>query len=48
LRQEEYRLVVSDTPGLGVEFNEERALRTEFRYWEAPHLRRRDGSVTNW
>ena len=48
LHQDEYRLMVPDAPGLGVEFNEERALRTEFRYWEPPHLRRRDGSVTNW
>ena len=48
LRQDEHRLWVSDAPGLGVEFNEERAARTEFRYWEAPHLQRRDGSVTNW
>jgi galactonate dehydratase len=48
LRQDEYRLIVSDAPGLGVEFNEERALRTGFEYWEPPHLRRRDGSVTNW
>ncbi|MBX3051638.1 MAG: mandelate racemase/muconate lactonizing enzyme family protein [Caldilineaceae bacterium] len=45
---DEYRLRVPDMPGLGVEFNEERAKRTEFRYWEAPHLRRADGSVTNW
>lgn len=48
LHLEEYRLWVPDTPGLGVQFNEERALGTGFRYWEAPHLRRRDGSVTNW
>ncbi len=48
MRQEEYRLWVSDAPGLGVEFNEERAQASDFHYWEAPHLRRRDGSVTNW
>ncbi len=39
---------VLDTPGLGVEFNEELALKQPFRFWEAPHLRRRDGSYTNW
>ncbi len=43
-----YRYIVPDAPGLGVEFNEERAQTEEFRYWEAPHLRRRDGSYTNW
>lgn len=45
---DEYRLLVSDEPGLGVEFNEERAKRTPFTFWEAPHLRRPDGSLTNW
>ena len=39
---------VLDTPGLGVEFNEELATGQEFQFWEAPHLRRRDGSHTNW
>jgi len=39
---------VPDTPGLGVEFNEEMAQSHDFRYWEAPHLHRRDGSITNW
>jgi galactonate dehydratase len=42
------RLVVPDTPGLGVEFNEELAAQQAFKFWEAPHLRRRDGSYTNW
>jgi len=46
--QDEYRLLVPDAPGLGVEFNEERAIATEGKFWEAPHLSRRDGSVTNW
>lgn len=46
--QDEYRLIVPDAPGLGIEFNEERAKNTEFKYWEAPHFKRRDGSVTNW
>jgi galactonate dehydratase len=48
MQQDEYRMLVPDAPGLGVEFNEERAKKTEFRYSEAPHLRRRDGSYTNW
>jgi galactonate dehydratase len=40
--------VVSEAPGLGVEVNEERVKKESFRFWEAPHLKRRDGSVTNW
>lgn len=43
-----YRYLVPDGPGLGVEFNEERAQAESFRFWEAPHLQRRDGSHTNW
>ncbi|WP_216599977.1 mandelate racemase/muconate lactonizing enzyme family protein [Sphingomonas sp. AP4-R1] len=39
---------VPDGPGLGVEVNEDLVERAEFRFWEAPHLQRRDGSVTNW
>jgi galactonate dehydratase len=39
---------VSDAPGLGVEVNEERLAKESFEFWEAPHLRRTDGSVTNW
>ncbi|MBX4956029.1 mandelate racemase/muconate lactonizing enzyme family protein [Rhizobium lentis] len=39
---------VSDLPGLGVEVNEEAVKVESFRFWEAPHLKRRDGSVTNW
>jgi len=35
-------------PGLGVEFNEEAAKDYPFAFWEAPHLRRSDGSFTNW
>jgi len=41
-------IVVPDTPGLGVEVDEQRIQAQEFKFWEAPHLRRRDGSVTNW
>ena len=39
---------VPDGPGLGVDFNEELAKAQEFKFWEAPHLRRKDGSYTNW
>jgi galactonate dehydratase len=39
---------VSDLPGLGVEVNEAAIVKQDFRFWEAPHLKRDDGSVTNW
>jgi galactonate dehydratase len=39
---------VPDAPGLGVDFNEELASQQEFKFWEAPHLHRADGSHTNW
>jgi galactonate dehydratase len=39
---------VGDMPGLGVEVNEAAVRAQSLRFWEAPHLRRRDGSVTNW
>lgn len=39
---------VTDTPGLGIEVNEDLIARERFRFWEPPHLKRRDGSVTNW
>src|SRR5918997_1260605 len=39
---------IPDTPGLGVEVDEARIQAQEFKFWEAPHLHRRDGSVTNW
>ena len=32
-------------PGLGVEVDEELLAKQEFKFWEAPHLRRKDGSV---
>ena len=41
-------LPVPDTPGLGIEVNEEALSHRGFEFWEAPHLRRRDGSFTNW
>lgn len=40
--------VVSDAPGLGVEVNEDLIKLQSFKFWEAPHLKRDDGSVTNW
>ena len=39
---------VSDSPGLGIEVNEELIARQSFKFWEAPHLKRNDGSATNW
>ncbi|SFZ86592.1 galactonate dehydratase [Devosia enhydra] len=40
--------VVSDAPGLGIEVNEDLIAKQSFKFWEAPHLFRRDGSYTNW
>jgi galactonate dehydratase len=40
--------LVSDLPGLGIEVNEAAVQAESLRFWEAPHLKRRDGSVTNW
>ena len=39
---------VPDRPGLGVEINEDALKKLDFQYFEPPHLRRRDGSFTNW
>jgi len=39
---------VTDAPGLGIEVNEELVKKQSFKFWEAPHLVRHDGSVTNW
>ncbi|HQE93770.1 MAG TPA: mandelate racemase/muconate lactonizing enzyme family protein [Anaerolineae bacterium] len=39
---------VPNTPGLGIECNEEYLAHEAFKFWEAPHLHRRDGSYTNW
>ena len=33
---------------LGIEVNEELARKQSFKFWEAPHWTRYDGSVTNW
>ena len=42
------RFPVLNTPGLGIEVNEELILKQEFKFWEAPKLYRKDGSVQNW
>ena len=42
------RFPVPTAPGLGVDVNEEYIARQEFRFSEAPHLHKRDGSYTNW
>ena len=39
---------VPDSPGLGIDVDESRLAKEIFQFWEAPHLRRTDGSVTNW
>jgi galactonate dehydratase len=39
---------VGDAPGLGVEVDEAAVKKQSFKFWEAPHLRRPDGSFTNW
>ena len=39
---------VPDGPGLGIEVNENLTNKTPFKFWEAPHLYRHDGSFTNW
>ena len=39
---------VGNVAGLGIEVDEAEIAKQSFKYWEAPHLKRRDGSVTNW
>ncbi len=39
---------VPDKPGLGVDVDEAAIQREPFKFWQAPRLTRRDGSVTNW
>jgi galactonate dehydratase len=48
LKLQDTGIAVPDVPGIGVEVDEEYIKRQSFKFWEAPHLRRRDGSVTNW
>ena len=48
VRLENAHYTVPSGPGLGVEVDEARLTRESFKFWEAPHLRRRDGSFTNW
>lgn len=48
LTAERDRISVPEARGLGVEFNEEKAQELSFKFWEAPHLKRLDGSYTNW
>lgn len=42
------RYPVLDTPGLGVDFNEEHAIQQGFKPVEIPRLKRNDGSMNNW
>jgi galactonate dehydratase len=42
------RFPVPTAPGLGVEVDEAYIQRQEFKFAEPPHLRKRDGSHTNW
>lgn len=42
------RYPVPTGPGLGVDFSEEMASSAPFKMVEAPRLKRRDGSYTNW
>ncbi|RYE87924.1 MAG: mandelate racemase/muconate lactonizing enzyme family protein [Hyphomicrobiales bacterium] len=35
-------------PGLGIEVDEAEVKKQSFKFWEAPHWKRKDGSVTNW
>ncbi|MDQ0473891.1 mandelate racemase/muconate lactonizing enzyme family protein [Labrys wisconsinensis] len=39
---------VGDAPGLGIEVDEALIRKQSFKFWEPPHLRRADGSITNW
>jgi galactonate dehydratase len=41
-------LLPSTRPGLGIEFDRDAAKQHPFQMTELPHLRRQDGSVTNW
>ena len=45
---EDGHLLPPTLPGLGMDFDREAATGRPFRRVELPHLRRPDGSVTNW
>ena len=45
---QEGSLMPTDLPGLGIEFDREAAKKHPFQMIELPHLRRLDGSITNW
>jgi galactonate dehydratase len=47
VQQDGPRYLVPSSPGLGVEVDEARLTRDEFRIHHTAHLRRRDGSITN-
>ncbi len=42
------RFPVPEGPGLGIDVNEDLATKEPFKFWEAPHIYRRDGSLNNW
>jgi len=48
IEMERARYRVPHTPGLGIEVDEAALRELTFRFSEPPHLRRRDGSYTNW
>lgn len=41
-------LPVTDSPGLGVEINEQEVKKLAFDFWEPPRLKKPDGSYQNW
>jgi L-alanine-DL-glutamate epimerase-like enolase superfamily enzyme len=45
---EDGHLLPPKLPGLGIEFDREAAKKNPFQMTELPHLRRLDGSITNW
>ncbi len=47
-RLEGSKYIISDEPGLGVDFNEALAASKTFVPVETPRLKKRDGSYTNW
>lgn len=40
--------LIPETPGIGIDVNEEMLTGQTFKYWEPPRLRKPDGSYTNW